>query len=241
VPTAAATGGLDVGGRPAAGPADAAAANQGAARRAEALEGLKSAFGDLAKPAFEPPARGRDYRPAPEGPASPTATPSESYGRAGAGEAGGGYPYRGAADSVHYSGEPAGLRADESKLRTEESGKDAVDIAQALARMQRKQTLGEKRDAYPVQERAGRRFVRYRGVWVDERFAGTEGLTKVKWGSEAYFRIVRERPDLKDVFTLGRRLVVVTAKGKALVVDIEDGREDLPDEDLKALFTDAAP
>lgn len=79
-------------------------------------------------------------------------------------------------------------------------------------------------------------MVRYRGVWVDEAFEGSEELLKIKWGSDAYFKLVRERPELKDVLALGERVVVVTARGKALVFDAEKGAEALSDKALADLF-----
>ena len=104
----------------------------------------------------------------------------------------------------------------------------------------REATTGkDMQGAAAVQEKAGHRFLNYRGIWVDERFQGTEKLTKIKWGSEAYFRLAREKTDLRDIFTLGQRLVVLTAKGQAVAVDADEGEEKLTDEAFKALFIDA--
>ena len=73
---------------------------------------------------------------------------------------------------------------------------------------------------------------------MDEKFQGTEKLTKVRWGSNAYFRLARERRDLRELLSLGQRVVVVTARNQALVVDLDDGLEELDDKQMKELFTD---
>ena len=91
-----------------------------------------------------------------------------------------------------------------------------------------------------VQFRGGWQFVNFRDVWVDERFGGTEQITKINWGSEAYFSLLRARPELKDILSLGEQVVVVTAKGKAVAVDSNDGSEKLTDDEVKALSVDVA-
>ena len=91
-----------------------------------------------------------------------------------------------------------------------------------------------------VQTRGGRQFVNYRGVWVDERFQGTEQVTKIKWASEAYFNLLRANPGLKDILSLGEQVVVVTAKGKAVAIDSEEGADKMTVDEAKALMTDVS-
>jgi hypothetical protein len=117
-----------------------------------------------------------------------------------------------------------------------------VEIAQEIQRLRQAENFArDMRGAQNVQHRGKQQLVNYRGVWVDERFGGTERVTKVRWGSNAYFRLARERPDLRDIFTLGQQVVVVTARNQALLVDIEAGLEELSDAHVKELFTDLEP
>lgn len=193
-----------------AGPADAPT------RRSEAL---KEAYGDMAGTA-----------PA-ESSSGETAEASERKPRdKGSGGSG---P---ADDYDKHAYESSGLRADEKRFRDAETGEDAVRIATAISRMRQKEKLDRGAADVVIQERGGKRMVRYRGVWVDEAFEGSEELLKIKWGSDAYFKLVRERPELKDVLALGERVVVVTARGKALVFDAEKGAEALSDKALADLF-----
>ena len=146
-----------------------------------------------------------------------------------------------AATGYHFESgaAPAGVRFDADDLKSADTGKTAVDIAQAIQRLRQAENLGrDSRAARKVEQRGGRPFINYRGVWVDDRFQGTERLTKVKWGSEAYFRLAREKQELREILSLGERVVLVTAPGKAVAIDPDEGVEKLSDDEFKALFTE---
>jgi hypothetical protein len=136
------------------------------------------------------------------------------------------------------SNEAPGLRVDEKDLRDADTGKTAVEIAQQIQRLRQSEQVA--RAARNVQNRAGQQFINYRGVWVDQRFDGAEKLTKIKWGSEAFFRLAGDRADLREALSQGERVVVVTARGQAIAVDPDDGVEKLSDDEVKALFQDVA-
>jgi len=176
-------------------------------------------------------AKGESAAPAATKPPS-TATPGEATNSLepssviGVGGARGGYD--------------EGVGGTEEELKKAQTGEKAVEIAQQVAKMKQAQSGAASAASRVVQKRGGREFVAYRGVWVDGKFDGTERLTKIKWGSEAFFRLVREHVDLKEAFSLGQKVVVVTAKNQAVVVDPEDGLAELSDEAAKAIFTDAA-
>jgi Ca-activated chloride channel homolog len=127
----------------------------------------------------------------------------------------------------------------EKDFQDETAGKKAVDVAKNILAL--RQAEGDKRSqsAKVVQNRGGRQFVNFRGVWVDEKFGGTEEVTKIKWGSDAYFDLLRAKPDLKDFLALGEQVVIVTAKGKAVAIDSSEGTEKLTADEIKALLTDA--
>jgi len=133
-----------------------------------------------------------------------------------------------------------GVRADRRQFEEAETGKTAVEIARECRRLRRAENASrDLRGVQKVQHRAGRQFVNYRGVWVDEWYQGDETLTKVKWASEAYFQLVRRRADLRAALSQGQRVVVVTARGQAVAVDTDAGLETLTAEQMKGLFTDA--
>ena len=51
------------------------------------------------------------------------------------------------------------------------------------------------------------------GVWVDDGFTPKTKAVVIKAQSNAYFRILQKRPEVKDVFRLGNHLVWVTPSG----------------------------
>ena len=151
------------------------------------------------------------------------------------GVGGGGPPYS-------SGGSVAGFRAGEEDLKKADTGAKAVDIAQNIQRLRQAENFGrDMRGMQNVQQRGNRQVANYRGVWVDDQFQGTEKVTKVRWGSSAYFRLARERTDLREIFSLGQRAVIVTARNQAVLVDTDEGVEELDDAQVKALFTDLAP
>src|SRR5262245_19181348 len=74
------------------------------------------------------------------------------------------------------------------------------------------------------------------GVWIDEGFDPAMTTVIVKAQSEAYFAILAKQPKMKDVFRLGNHLVWVTPSKTALVIDTDDGKDKLSDEEIEKLF-----
>ena len=83
---------------------------------------------------------------------------------------------------------------------------------------------------------AGTRFIRFRSVWVDERFEAETEIVSVKFGSAAYFKLIEKKSALIEALKIGSDVVVVTAKGKALAVS-GAGLEEITDEQVQQLFT----
>ncbi|MCU0700662.1 MAG: VWA domain-containing protein [Myxococcaceae bacterium] len=76
----------------------------------------------------------------------------------------------------------------------------------------------------PVRVASGRTFLFRLGGWIDaEAVNGTPKQLKVKYLSDAYFAILKARPELKAALALGSRVVVVVGKDKSLVIAPEDG------------------
>jgi Ca-activated chloride channel family protein len=123
-----------------------------------------------------------------------------------------------------------GLKAD--------SGKDAVAVAGYLRKLKEAEG-GHGVGAGDYRQASGMTFFRYGQFWVDERFAAEFELTKIKFGSEAYFKLLETKPEWTDAFKLGNALIIMTADGKAVVIGSE-GEEKLDSAKLAALFT-AAP
>ncbi|MBA4062795.1 MAG: hypothetical protein C0501_03645 [Isosphaera sp.] len=82
----------------------------------------------------------------------------------------------------------------------------------------------------------GRNCLEVAGVWIDDAYKADTKAVNVKAQSDAYFRILELRPEMKDVFRLGNSVVWISPSGTALVVDANDGKEKLDDAEIAALF-----
>src|SRR5262249_11066975 len=113
-----------------------------------------------------------------------------------------------------------------------QSGKLGVDLSVQTQNL-RNQVRLEQTALRNVQ---GRNLMEVGGVWVDEAFQPEQKTLVVKAQSEAYFQMLKRKPELKDVFRLGNHLVWVAPNGVALVVDTEEGTEKLSDAEIDGLF-----
>jgi Ca-activated chloride channel family protein len=112
------------------------------------------------------------------------------------------------------------------------AGKLGVDLA-----VQMNNLRNETRLAQTAQRTVnGRRCLEIGGVWVDDAFDAQMPVLVVKAMSDAYFRILERHPRMKEVFQLGNHLVWVAPSGTALVIDTNDGKDQLSDAEIDRLF-----
>jgi Ca-activated chloride channel family protein len=83
---------------------------------------------------------------------------------------------------------------------------------------------------------ANRNCMELGGVWIDEGFDPKMPTVTVKAMSDAYFRILDRHAPAKEVFQLGTHLLWVTPNNTALVIDTNDGVEQLTDAEIDKLF-----
>ena len=114
-------------------------------------------------------------------------------------------------------------------------GKDAVETAGRLRELKEEKGIGNLAKAV-FRKAAGTRFYLYRDLWVDERFGAEDKTLEVKFGSEAYFKLIEREPALIEALKLGSSIVYVTAKGRALVVG-GTGLETVTDAQITELFS----
>jgi Ca-activated chloride channel homolog len=105
---------------------------------------------------------------------------------------------------------------------------EAVDGTTGIAVAKKVRSMKDEeratKDSEPVRVASGRTFLFRLGGWIDaEAVNGTPKQLKVKYLSEAYFAILKARPDLKAAMALGNRVVVVVGKDKSLVIAPDDG------------------
>jgi hypothetical protein len=90
--------------------------------------------------------------------------------------------------------------------------------------------------ALPARNVGGRMFTLQGGRWTDTRYTTSQRVTKVKAYSKAYFALINEAPELREIFALGER-VLVAGKSAALEVDAT-GREELDGPEVQQLLKD---
>jgi Ca-activated chloride channel family protein len=90
--------------------------------------------------------------------------------------------------------------------------------------------------AVPARNVGGRTFTLTNGRWTDTRYTSSARVTKVKAYSKAYFALLDEAPELREVFALGEKVLV--ANGNVAVEVGEEGREELSGPELQRLVRD---
>lgn len=117
-------------------------------------------------------------------------------------------------------------------LAGNQQGKLGVDLAEASSGLRSQDRLTQ------TASRAvnGRNCVEVGGVWIDDKFQAKTNVIAVRAQSDAYFRILEKQPKMRDVFRLGNYVVWIAPNGSALVVDQNDGKEKMADEEIDRLF-----
>jgi Ca-activated chloride channel family protein len=117
------------------------------------------------------------------------------------------------------------------------SGEAAVNAAKKLAELKESDVAGAAAPRSDGAKQAGGKVFRQQGeVWIDEAYDAGAKLDEVgvKFGSDAYFNLLGEIPELAQWLSVGEQVVVVV-RGKVLRVG-ETGKEDLTAEEVAALF-----
>ncbi|NIO12631.1 MAG: hypothetical protein GTO31_01895 [Xanthomonadales bacterium] len=136
---------------------------------------------------------------------------------------------------------PARARAAADALMQERSMLNAPRQAAGGRAIALSRKLGEWKGAETVRERpaavsraGGRTFVRFGGAFVDSDYRQGMDTLRVKWGSDAYFRLLDAIPEVRPCLALGEHVVVVI-EGKALLVS-DEGREEMSVEQIRSFF-----
>jgi Ca-activated chloride channel family protein len=113
-----------------------------------------------------------------------------------------------------------------------QAGKLGVDLSLQTANLRNQSRL----DQAATKNVYGRNCLEFGGVWIDEGFDAKMPSFTIKAQSDAYFKLLERRPEVKDVLILGNHLVWVTPNGTALIIDTSTGKETATDAEIDALF-----
>jgi hypothetical protein len=99
----------------------------------------------------------------------------------------------------------------------EESGEKAVAMSKRIQDYKERDSV---RDEVATVKYVGKKvFTLLDGRWVDTAFKKEMKTVTVKFGTAEYFKLLTDKPDLKDVLALGAKVTVVLEDGTALVVE----------------------
>jgi len=108
-------------------------------------------------------------------------------------------------------------RTGETSVMREESGARAIAMSKAIQDYKKQDNAG---DALATVKYVGKKvFTLIDGRWIDNAFKKEMKVTTVKFGSEEYFKLLADKPALKDFLALGQKVTVVLEDGTALVVE----------------------
>lgn len=119
-------------------------------------------------------------------------------------------------------------------ITSAKTGSTGVAVSRKNKDKREKEVL-DRDEVANVTRAGGKTFVWTRGAWIDAEYKGTEKVLKVKYLSEAWFAVVRLHPGFREALSVGDRVIVVTSKGKAIVVS-EDGADKLADSEIGKYF-----
>jgi Ca-activated chloride channel family protein len=128
------------------------------------------------------------------------------------------------------------LRSDQFEQARKAAEQRSATSLGAPAVQRNEVAIGRDGSAQPSRNVDGRTFTLADGRWTDARYTPSLRLTKVKAYSKAYFALLDEAPELREMFALGERVLVAGAT-VALEVAAE-GREELSGPELQRLLRD---
>lgn len=99
-----------------------------------------------------------------------------------------------------------------------ESGKEAIEMSKAIHEYKESERTDD-RIAPTVRQVGKKTFYQVNEVWTDQAYKKDMKATKVKYGSDEYFKLLEKHPDLKKYFSLGERVIVVLEDQTAVIVE----------------------
>jgi len=100
-------------------------------------------------------------------------------------------------------------------------GKKGAQMSKVLSEMKNAQ-IDEQTITKTIGEKV---FILRNGIWIDTKYQKNMKLLKIKFGSPAYFTLLKIKPDLKKILTLGTEIMVVVGNEKAIAISLNIEKE----------------
>jgi Ca-activated chloride channel family protein len=106
-------------------------------------------------------------------------------------------------------------------------GEGSVGIAVAKSVRGMKEADKDTSASSAARTAGGRTYVAKGGAWVDTELVDSIGkAVKVKYLSDAYFALLKVKPEIKAALALGDRVVLLVAPGKSVAISPDAGETD---------------
>ncbi len=115
----------------------------------------------------------------------------------------------------------------------EKSGEGAVATGKTISRMKDSDRADDESGL--TRYSGAKTFVWKAGYYVDTKHKDGNALLKVKYGSDAYFRILELYPEAKKYLALGQKVIFSCTGNKSIVID-SGGLEEISDSKLKSFL-----
>ena len=97
-------------------------------------------------------------------------------------------------------------------------GREAVDLSEAIQEYKSSEVPASS--IAPAVKHVGKKiFYLIDGVWTDRDYRKNMKETKVKYGSDEYFKALEEHPELRRYFALGEKVIVCLDDNRAIIVE----------------------
>ena len=113
-----------------------------------------------------------------------------------------------------------------------QGGKMGVDLSVQNQNFRDQITVSET----AIKQISGRSMIEVGGVWIDEGFQKSMPTMVIQAQSDAYFRLLEKQPQLRKLFGLGNYLIWVTPGNTALVIDTQEGKNTISDQEIEQMF-----
>jgi Ca-activated chloride channel family protein len=132
--------------------------------------------------------------------------------------AGGGQVAAMAPAAMNFRKDAASLAFEAAKVASAQRSMSNVAAIDSLS-LANGRPMRDKDEARATRRVDGRTFVLHDGAWTDVRYHAGMQVTTIKPYSKAYFDLLQQVPELKPVFALGDRVIVV---GKTRAIRVDD-------------------
>lgn len=92
-------------------------------------------------------------------------------------------------------------------LRGVQEGKDAVIVSKNVNKLKRQDVVGQSFSS-EIKYVGMKTFYLINQIWIDSEYVEGQQTVTIKYGSDAYFRLLDEVPELGKYFSLGENLIV---------------------------------